>query len=445
MYFLYNIALWLALPFVVAYHLYRSVSRGRRPAFGERFGFAAQERLAVPAGEKTFWVHAVSVGETIAVKPLLKALKSAFPKSRIVLSNGTETGRSIAVKIAEVDHAIYFPFDYRFAVTRALARVRPSLVVVVETEIWPNFLRAARKMGVPALLVNGRISDRSFGRYLKLSWFFRPVLADIAAFCMQTAEDARRIVAIGAEPARVHVARNLKYDIPVNVPSPGNKRELRADCGIPEGVMVFTAGSTHAGEEEMVVAAYMRILAEGRDGLLVLAPRHPERAGEVAEILGKAGLPFTRRSALDRREREFRPGEVLLVDTVGELMRFYALADAVFVGGSLVATGGHNILEPASLGVPVMFGPHMHNFREAAEIILASGGGLQVRDGEELAASLKILLDDEERRRAMGESGVKLLLANSGATEKHMEVIRKLLASNDSGFGTRNSKLETRN
>jgi 3-deoxy-D-manno-octulosonic-acid transferase len=373
----------------------------------------------------------VSVGETIAVKPLLKALKAAFPETRIVLSNGTETGRSIAVKIAEVDRVIYFPFDYRFAVTRVLTRVRPSLVVVVETEIWPNFLRAARKMGIPALLVNGRISDRSFGRYLKLRWFFRPVLANVAAFCMQTAEDARRVVAIGAEEARVHVARNLKYDIPVAAPSAGKKSELRADCKIPEGVMVVTAGSTHAGEEEMVAAAYVRLLAEGLDCFLVLAPRHPERAGEVAEILGKAGLPSTRRSALDRREGEFRSGEVLLVDTVGELMRFYALADAVFVGGSLVATGGHNILEPASLGVPVMFGPHMHNFREAAEIILASGGGIQVRDGEELAVSLKVLLDDEAKRRVMGESGVRLFLANSGAAEMHMEVVRKLLGTRD--------------
>ena len=431
MYFIYNIALWFALPFIVVYHLYRSVSRGRRPEFAERFGFVVEERLPEQTGDKTVWVHAVSVGETIAVKPLLKALKTTFPGIRIVLSNGTETGHRIAEKTADVDHAIYFPFDYRFAVQRALKRVRPSLVAVVETEIWPNFLRVTREMGIPAVLVNGRISDRSFGRYLKLTWFFRPVLENVTAFCMQTAEDARRIAAIGADRNRVHVARNLKYDIPVNAPSAEQKRALRAAARIPAGVMVFTAGSTHAGEEEMVIAAYQRLLAEVRDCILVLAPRHPERAGEVAEILIKAGLPSTRRSALDRREGEFRPGEVLLVDTVGELMRFYALADAVFVGGSLVATGGHNILEPASLGVPAMFGPHMHNFREATEIILASGGGIQVRDGEDLAASLKLLLDDEAKRRAMGESGAKLFLANSGAAERHMEVIRDLLGTSD--------------
>jgi 3-deoxy-D-manno-octulosonic-acid transferase len=424
---LYNIILWLAMPFIISYHLYRSVSRGRKPAFAERFGSIPKERLVGLEGGKTIWVHAVSVGETIAVKPLLKALKESFPGIRIVLSNVTETGRSIAEKTAGIDHCIYFPFDYRFAVARALKQVRPILVVIVETEIWPNFLRVTREMGIPALLVNGRISDRSFGRYLAMERFFRPVLANLAAFCMQTAEDARRIITIGAEPGRVHVTGNLKYDIPVNAPTDEKKRELRGIWKIPDGIMVITAGSTHAGEEETLLSAYRQLLAGGRECFLVLAPRHPERGSEVAELIRNCGMSFTVRSVLDRREGLFRPGEVLLVDTVGELMRFYAFSDLVFVGGSLVATGGHNILEPASLGVPVLFGPHMHNFRESATLLLACGGGLQVRNAEELTAALQSLLDDETKRRSTGQNGMGLLLENSGATEMQMEVIRKLV------------------
>jgi 3-deoxy-D-manno-octulosonic-acid transferase len=431
MYFLYDIVLWLALPFIFTYHFYRSVTRGRKPAFAERFGLIPKERLSGINGQKTVWVHAVSVGETIAVKPLLKALKKSFPEIRIVLSNVTETGRSIAEKMAEVDHCIYFPFDYRFTVKRALKQVRPSLVVIVETEIWPNFLRVTQEMGIPALLVNGRISDRSFGRYLAMNNFFRPVLANLAAICMQTAEDARRIIAIGAEPERVHVTGNLKYDIPVNAPTNEKKRELRGICKIPDGIMVITAGSTHAGEEETLLSAYRQLLDGARDCFLVLAPRHPERAGEVAELIRNCGMPFTLCSALDQREGLFKPGEVLLVNTVGELMRFYAVSDLVFVGGSLVTTGGHNILEPASLGVPVLFGPHMHNFRESATLLLACGGGRQVGNAAELTAVLQSLLDDEAKRRATGQNGMGLLLENSGATEMQMEVIKKMVKSEE--------------
>lgn len=440
MYFLYNIALWLALPFIVAYHLYRSVSRGRPPAFAERFGQLDPSLADAVAGRQTVWVHAVSVGETIAVKPLLKALKERFPGVTVVLSNVTETGRSIAAKTPEVDHCVYFPFDYRFATKRVLERVRPALVVVVETEIWPNFLRSAREMGIPAVLVNGRISDRSFGRYLKLRRFFRPVLANVTEFCMQTAEDCRRIIAIGADPDRVHVAKNLKYDIPVTPPADDKRRELRETLKIPADVMVITAGSTHAGEEETVLAAYRRLVAAGVDCFLVLAPRHPERSGQVAELLRNAGMPLAVRTALDGRESAFRPGEVLLVDTVGELMKLYAVSDVAFVGGSLVPTGGHNLLEPASLGVPVVFGPHMHNFRESAALILACGGGMQVRDGEELTAVLQSLLGDRAKREAAGANGMRLLTENSGSTGLHLEVIGELLKARDAGLGTRDAE-----
>ena len=426
-YFLYDILLWIALIGIIPYHLYRSASRGRRAAFAERFGSIPREKVAALGGKEIIWVHAVSVGETMAAKPLLKALRQRFPEKRIVLSNVTETGRSIGEKLPEIDLCIYLPFDYRFAVRRVLQALRPSLVVIVETEIWPNFLRTASELGIPAVMVNGRISDRSFGRYLKLGWFFRPVLANFSALCMQTDEDARRIIAIGAAPSLVHVTKNLKYDLPSSALSPEQRSLLKKDYRIPASMPVLTAGSTHAGEEEMVLAAYRAILAAGNACLLILVPRHPERAGQVAELLRKEGAPYTLRSELEGRVEDFRSGEVLLVDRVGELMRLYSLSDLVFVGGSLVPTGGHNVLEPASLGVPVVFGPHMSNFREIAAMVLVSGGGVQVQDGGELVSVLNDLMADDMRRDAMGRCGVALMEENRGATDRHMEIIASLL------------------
>ena len=426
-YFFYDILLWVALIGIIPYHLYRSASRGRRAAFAERFGSIPRERVATLGGKEIIWVHAVSVGETMAAKPLLTALRQRFPDKRIVLSNVTETGRSIGEKLPEVDLCIYLPFDYRFAVRRVLQSLRPSLVVIVETEIWPNFLRTAAGLGIPTVMVNGRISDRSFGRYLKLDWFFRPVLAHFTALCMQTDEDARRIIAIGADSGRVHVTKNLKYDIPSVVLSPERKSLLKKEYRVPASLIVLTAGSTHAGEDELVLAAYRTILAAGHACLLVLVPRHPERAGQVGELLKKESIPFSLRSELKDKTSDFRTGEALLVDTVGELMTIYSLSDLVFVGGSLVPTGGHNVLEPASLGVPVVFGPHMSNFREIAAMVLASGGGVQVHDGAELASVLKELLADDERRTSMGRHGVALLDENRGATDRHMEIIASLL------------------
>jgi 3-deoxy-D-manno-octulosonic-acid transferase len=431
-YLIYDIALFLATPMILVYSLFRSWRKGRRrEGFAERCGIFDAGMLSSLQGQKCVWVHAVSVGEAMAVKPLLKALKESFPEIRIIMSNVTETGRSIAERIPEVDHCLYFPLDYRFAVKRALQQTVPDLVVVVETEIWPNFLRIARELGIPTVLTNGRISDRSFGRYLALKWFFRPVLGNISAFCMQSAEDSRRIIAIGADPARVHVTRNLKYDIQSTAPTFQLKRELREGCKIPEGIVVITAGSTHLGEEEIVIGAYRRLLADGRECMLVLVPRHPERAAQVAEVVENAEFKMTLRSRLDRRNGQFTPGEVLLVDTVGELLRFYAMSDMAFVGGSLAPTGGHNILEPASLGVPVLFGPHMQNFRESAALILSCGGGFLVKDGEDLTAVLQLLMDNQDKRQDAGRNGMRLLEENSGATGMHMEVISKLMWSQE--------------
>lgn len=425
----YDILLLLLSPAIIAHHAWRTVSRGRSFAgFGERFGFIAPERLMSVAGKRPIWVHAVSVGETMAVKPLLRELKHRYPERPVVLSTVTETGRSVAEKIAEADLVVYFPFDFGFAVSRALRLVSPSLVIVVETEIWPNFLRYARRMAIPAVMVNGRISDRSFPRYLRFSWFFTPLLAKLSALCMQSEEDARRIVAIGAPAQRVFVTRNLKYDLPVRTLSPAEREELHQRYRLPPDALVITAGSTHAGEEEVVADSYAR-LARERSGLfLVLVPRHPERAAEVGTMLQGKGIPHVRRSALDGAP-EPAAGGVLLVDTIGELMNLYALSDLVFVGGSLVPVGGHNLLEPASVGAPVLFGPHMHNFREITSLVLAADAGAQVEDRAGLEDALRRLLNDEPRRLAMGERGIRLMTEQGGAASRHLEIIGRLLVT----------------
>jgi 3-deoxy-D-manno-octulosonic-acid transferase len=423
----YNTLLWLALPFILAYHLYRSVSRGRPAAFGERFGFIDNAVMAPLAGRSPIWVHAVSVGETIAAKPLLEGLKQRWPDRPLILSNMTETGRSVGQGIGAVDVALHFPFDYPFAIRSLLERVRPALIVIVETEIWPNFVRIASEMGIPVVMVNGRISDRSLGRYLRLRRFFGPVLARFSALCMQSAEDGRRIAAIGADPGRVFVTGNLKYDIAVTVPTPDERSAVRTAYRLPPETLVVTSGSTHPGEEELVIAAFRALLAHGLSLVLVLVPRHPERADEVAGLLEKADLAYVRRSKLRATTPLIAPAGVLLVDTIGELMRLYAASDLVFVGGSLVPVGGHNLLEPASLGVPVIFGSHMSNFREISRLVLDGGGGMQVPDGDALCAAMATLLQNVDQRLTMGERGRRIVAENGGATERHLEVIGRLL------------------
>lgn len=424
---IYDILLLLLAPLILVHHVWRTVSRGRSFAgFGERFGFIAPESLACVAGKGPVWVHAVSVGETMAVKPLLRELKRRFPERPIVLSSVTETGRSVAVTITEADLVVYFPFDFGFAVSRALRLVSPSLVIVVETEIWPNFLRNSRRMGIPAVMVNGRISDRSFPRYLRFSRFFSPILNNLSALCMQSEEDARRIVAIGAPAERVHVTRNLKYDLPVKSLTPAERKELLRCYRLPAGALIITAGSTHAGEEEAVAEIYARLVKERSDLFLVLVPRHPERAAEVGTLLEGKGIPSHRRSALGTEQPQMAGG-VLLVDTIGELMKLYALSQVVFVGGSLVPVGGHNLLEPASVGAPVLFGPHMHNFREITALVLDAGAGEQVEDSAQLEAVLRRLLADEPARRSMGENGIRLMADQGGAAARHLDIIGPLI------------------
>ena len=427
-YLIYNLLSVVLVVPVLAYHLYRSISRGRPPALAERFGCIPASELAKIRSRPVIWLHAVSVGESIAARPLLKALRSRYPAHAILISNTTETGRGIASTFPEVDLCIYFPFDFLPAVHRALNLVRPKLVVIMETEIWPNFTREAANRKIPVLLANGRISDRSYGRYLTFSWFFRHALQLFSVLCMQTDTDRERMIAIGAPAERTVTSGNLKYDIHFRQVAQDEKLSLRERYQIPAQLTVLTAGSTHPGEEELILKAYRELLSDCSDLFLVLVPRHPERAEAVEKMLESEKFAYRRRTALNGCSAPiFQVGEVLLVDTVGELMALYALSDAIFVGGSLVPTGGHNLLEPAAVGVASIFGPHMTNFREIAGLVLQYGAGIQVETPTGLVDSCRALITSPELRRVLGQNGLKLMRDNGGATERHMDIIGRYL------------------
>jgi 3-deoxy-D-manno-octulosonic-acid transferase len=427
-YLLYNILLFLVVLPLLPFHLLVLLFRGKiRQGIRERFGFYDEGRFSALKGMPVLWIHAVSVGETRAVMPLIKSLKKRFPGHALVLSNVTETGHEVAESIAELDLCFYFPYDFPFSVERVFRRIDPDLIVIVETEIWPNFMRLAGLHGVPVILVNGRISDRSFPRYQRLRFFLEPLLHQFALLGMQSPLDAERIVAMGAPAERVTVTRNLKFDMQTGGVDRIEPEVIRRDFRLPDDCRLWVSASTHPGEEDQVLDVYRRLLDVAADLVLILVPRHPERARAVGELLADRKIPFVLRSEIEKETDHLISGSVLLVDSVGEMLKFFAVADLVFVGGSLVPIGGHNVLEASLLHKPVLFGPHMHNFKEISSLLIQAQGGQVVADADELYERAAILLADPERGRSMGERGYALLEKNRGATEQTLEAIESLL------------------
>jgi 3-deoxy-D-manno-octulosonic-acid transferase len=393
------------------------------------------------------WVHAVSVGEAIAAAPLVDGLRRAYPGLPLVVTTVTPTGaRVVAERFAGLASHRYFPLDFPGAVRRTVATIDPAFFICMETELWPNMLRALAARGVPAMIANGRISDRSFRRYRLVRAALRDVLADVRVFAMRSDEDARRIIALGAAPERVVVTGNLKTDAPAD---PAGAADLwRRLLGLPPQRRVWIAGSTHRGEEEAVLAAHAAALADEPDLTLVLAPRHPERVDEVLALIAARGWRGVKRSTLPggrlsgershaasgsghlRPEPDSRPPlqQIIVVDTIGELAQMYSVADAVFVGGSLVPRGGHNVLEPALRRKPVLIGPHTDNFREAADLLLAGGGAAVVRDAASLATELRALLADRALAARRGEAGFESLGAHHGAVRQTLDLVARFLA-----------------
>jgi 3-deoxy-D-manno-octulosonic-acid transferase len=418
---IYNAALGAALLVAAPSALYRRVTHGVPLRLTQRLGYLSA-RIGPPCG----WIHAVSVGESITAAPIVEGLRRLAPTLPLVMTTVTETGaRVVAERFGgAVDHR-FFPLDLPGAVRRTVNAINPAFVVCMETELWPNVLGLLARRGVPIMIANGRVSDRSFPRYRMVRRFLGPLLADVGVFAMQSEEDARRIVELGAPPARVFVTGNLKHE---GMPDDAETTDgWRRRLGLTVEAPTWVAGSTHRGEDEIVVEAHRQLLERVPDARLVLAPRHPERVSEVVELIQRRGWPVVRRSALPLAPTKGDRDPIVVVDTVGELASIYAVATAAFVGGSLVPSGGHNVLEPALRGKPVLFGPHTENFRESARLLRASGGGVVVRDALELAGVLGGWLTDRHTSATLGAAAREAAASRDGAAGRTLELIQRFL------------------
>jgi 3-deoxy-D-manno-octulosonic-acid transferase len=444
MYAIYNLVTTAGMILLLPYFLVRGLFSGKyldhvRERLGWRFPAELRASGPKPPQGGTIWIHAVSVGEVLAALPLAREIKRRYPSRRLVVSTTTKTGQRLArERVSFADAVFYFPLDWIGPVRRSLAAVRPAAILIVETEIWPNFLRECRRAGVPVAFVNGRLSERSFRGFRRalsfsmgtLRGFLKRILNDAALFLVQSEQDAARLLALGADPERVVVTGNLKYDLgdPAGTPlSNWLREEMAGNARHP----VIVAGSLLAGEESIVLRAFAQVRREYPRSLLILAPRKPERFEAAARIVRDAGLEPVLRSTLSLNGTGSNvlsaPGSVLLLDSVGELASVYGVADVVFVGGSLVPAGGHNILEPAAHGKPPVYGPSMENFREMAREYLEAGAAVEVSSADELAAAWTALLADADRSARMGSAARRLVERNRGATDRVLAQLGKIL------------------
>jgi len=418
-----SVASLVVLPGLAVWY---AVKGRRRAGIRQRFGFFERGFFDL-RGPRTVWFHAVSVGETLAAIPLVELLKERNRDVQIYFSTVTETGQAIArERLAFDDRVFYFPFDLPLVTDSIAYRMVPDVFVVVETEIWPNVIRTMNRLHVPVLMVNGRISPRSYKGYMRVRPLIKPVLGLFSHFNMQTRVDAERIESLGAKDGRVSVAGNVKFDhASGKIKSSGADLPSKNSLGIGDSTIVLVGGSTHPGEEEGVIEAFREILKEHPDTVLVIAPRHPERFDKAASILDREGIRYTRKT--ENKGHRITGGQALLVDTMGELSGLYRVGDIIFVGGSWATIGGHNVLEPAAFGKPVFFGPYMHNFHEIASILKDSGAGIQVKDGRELAKEALRLLEEPDRIEKLGHLAKDTLRANRGALLNNVELIEKYL------------------
>jgi 3-deoxy-D-manno-octulosonic-acid transferase len=422
-YILYSILLTVGFVLALPWFFWKGRGTGKYlRTFRERMG-----RLPVYLnvdGERSIWIHAVSVGEVVAARSLVPSLRERFPSHRLFMSTTTMTGNAVAARgVGDLDGLFYAPFDWAGPVRQALRVLNPALLVLIETELWPNLIHEARNRGTRVAVVNGRISPRSFRRYRRIRSFLRHVLADVDGFLMQGEPHAQRIREMGAPPERVSVTGSLKFD--AAAPGRPPERLIRLFDGGPHAGPLWVAGSTGRGEDEMILHAFHRVREHVEDARLLIAPRHPEHFGDVPAIVEAAGFRCRRRSTLE--PGQWGAGDVLLLDTLGELAQVYGFGTVVFVGGSLVPTGGQNILEPAAASRPIVVGPHMDNFQEIADQFRAEDALVQVGSADELGREVSALLRDEPRRRALGERARGLVERNRGAVRRTVDALEALL------------------
>jgi 3-deoxy-D-manno-octulosonic-acid transferase len=425
-YYLYNIFLTFFLILASPYFLLRSLIQKRfRKALPQRMGF-----FRSPSFKRPIWVHAASVGEVLCSIPLLKKIKKESTHLKIILTTMTFTGNETAkTYLPEADQVLFLPIDHPFIIPRVVEKIQPNLLLIAETELWPNLLQSCGKKGIPIVLFNGRISQKSFQRYHLFKFFFKKCLKHISLFLMQTEEDRTRIIEMGGESQKTRVVGNLKFDQTFPSFTQEVVAEMAKHLGLQGNENILIAGSTHPGEEEILVSLYKEIKKINPHLVLILAPRHLERLEEVERILRKESLSWLRKTSLSLgagRSDQERP-DVILLDTMGELMSIYNLGTLVFVGGSLVPVGGHNPLEPLFFRKCVLLGPYMFNFLEISNRLIENGGAIQVSGKEDLFSQMKRLLFDEGARKEIGEKGYQFLQRHQGATERMMQEIRPFL------------------
>lgn len=428
---LYNILFGVLFALASPYYFMRMRRRPNwRKGFAQRFGkYDAKVKQAI-TNRHVFWTHAVSVGEVNACTQLIRALESRLPNLKVVVSTTTSTGMGeLQDKLPARVSKIYYPIDRRTCVSRALSTIRPEAIVLVEAEIWPNFLWRAQELRKPVFLINARLSDRSYRRYKRFGFLFRPLFASLTGVGAQNETDAAKLRELGCRPERIHVVGSLKFDAAalrernrLDVPA------LLGQLGVPCGARVLLAGSTHAGEETILAKLYLRLKAEFPDLFLILVPRHAERCRDVGRELEALKIKFTYRNEIVNHT-QFRPGEVecLLVNTTGELQDFYEYATVSFIGKSLTAEGGQNPIEPAAQGKAIVFGPNMQNFAEVVRFFLAGDAAVQVRNEAELESAIRALLADENRRAELGRNAKKVVQENLGAMDRTVDMILKHL------------------
>jgi len=423
MYLVYSMLLAAGLILTLPYWLVQMSRHGKyRAGLGERLG-RIPSRLRLGRGGPTIWVHAVSVGEVMAVSQLIAQLGRRLSAYRIVLSTTTDTGQRLARKHLSPENVFYCPMDFGFAIRPYLRLLRPKLVVIAETELWPNLLRLAHASGARVAIVNARISDRSWPGYRRFRCLLERIFRSVDLVLAQTEEDARRLARLGAPPANLHTTGNMKFDVPAPA-LPPIVESLRKAFGESGATPILVCGSTVAEEEPLLLRAFENILASYPRAVMILAPRHPERFGEVSRLLEQLGIRFMKRSLW---AGEAVVGGVLLVDTIGELAALYSLADIAFVGGSLVPRGGHNIIEPAQHGVAIMVGPHTDDFRDIVRLF-QSHDALRVVGPAELPLVFMELISNRNLRTALGQRAARILLSQTGATERTSEALIELLA-----------------
>jgi len=406
------------------------LSKRKREGLSARFGHYPQQMRRQLNERKNIWVHAVSVGEVGAVSHLVERLKAAMPDHRLVITTVTETGNRIARKIAAAEDIVtYLPFDLSYIVKRAFSSIRPTLLIIAETELWPNLIARACRDNIPVVIVNGRISEKSFKRYRFARWILQPMLKGISLFLMQTADDRDKIISLGADPSKVKVSGNMKFDTDGSAGLPGDKhKRLSSMLSLDADEQLFVAGSTHPGEEEIIISSYTNLKKRFDRLRLLIAPRHIERTDDIERMIIAHGLKPVRFSQLSLSGTPVSSQQpVFILDLIGELRDLYAMAEMVFIGGSLVRKGGQNIIEPAALGKPVIFGPHTFNFRQVVDIFLRKDAALLVKDGASLERAVGTLLEDRDARLRLGCKGREVVEDNRGAADKTLDAVKTLL------------------